>query len=127
MLDLDNSTAPSEQNTIGSSPMTDRPWHAVAGLRPENTKYPARASINGEGIVVVRTKTGYRGIQRSCPHMQATMMGAELTANDTMVRCFLHAFTFRLSDGKGVNCPGFKIKVYEIKEENGAFFGRIAN
>ena len=55
------------------------------------------------------------------------MMNAELTANDTMVRCHLHVFTFKLSDGKGVNCPGFKVTVYEIKEENGKLFGRVAN
>jgi len=107
--------------------MTERPWHQLAGIRPENTKYPVRASIEGEGIVIFKTKSGYRGVQRSCPHMNATMMNAELTANDTMVRCHLHVFTFKLSDGKGVNCPGFKIKVYEVKEENGAFYGRLAN
>jgi nitrite reductase/ring-hydroxylating ferredoxin subunit len=59
--------------------------------------------------------------------MQATMMNAELIANDAMVRCPLHVFTFKLSDGKGVNCPGFKIKIYEVKEENGTFFARSAN
>lgn len=107
--------------------MTEQPWHQVTGIRSDNAKYPARASIAGEGIVIFKTSSGYRGVQRSCPHMQATMMNAELTANDTMVRCALHVFTFKLSDGKGVNCPGFKIKVYEIKEENGAFLGRIAN
>ena len=104
--------------------MTERPWQGLDGLRPDSTKYPARASLDGEGIVVFRTKSGLRGVQRSCPHMQATMMNAELTANDTMVRCPLHVFTFKLSDGKGVNCPGFRIKMYEIKEDNGVFFGR---
>ncbi|HEY7297064.1 MAG TPA: Rieske 2Fe-2S domain-containing protein [Xanthobacteraceae bacterium] len=107
--------------------MAERPWQALVGLRPDNTKFPARASLQGDGIVIFRTKAGLRGVQRSCPHMQATMMNAELAANDTMVRCHFHAFTFKLSDGKGVNCPGFKIKVYEIKEENGVFFGRSAN
>ena len=52
------------------------------------------------------------------------MMKAELIANDTMVRCPLHVFTFKLSDGKGVNCPGFQLKVYEIEEKNGVLFGR---
>jgi nitrite reductase/ring-hydroxylating ferredoxin subunit len=107
--------------------MTERPWHKLGGIRPDNIKYPARASIEGEGIVIFKTKAGYRGVQRACPHMNATMMNAELTANDTMVRCALHAFTFKLFDGKGVNCPGFKIKVYEIKEEDGAFYGRSVN
>jgi nitrite reductase/ring-hydroxylating ferredoxin subunit len=107
--------------------MTEPPWQPLAGLRADHVKYPARASMEGEGIVVFKTKSGYRGVQRACPHMKATMLNAELTANETMVRCPLHVFTFKLSDGKGVNCPGFKIQVYEIKEDNGTLYGRIAN
>lgn len=126
MLQPDSSPAQS-QDMVGSSQMTERPWHPLGGLRPDNAKYPARASLDGEGIVVLKTETGYRGIQRACPHMQATMMNAELVGNDTMVRCPLHVFTFKLSNGKGVNCPGFSIKVYEIKEENGTLYGRLAN
>ena len=109
-----------------SSQICERPWQRLEGLEPDGV-YPARARIDGEGIVVLRTKSGFRGVQRSCPHMQATMMNAELTANETMVRCPLHVFTFKLSDGKGVNCPGFRIKIYEIKQEGGALFGRYAN
>jgi len=116
------------RETTGTSQMSEeQPWRVLTGLRPDNAKYPARASLDGEGIVILRTKSGFRGVQRSCPHMQATMLNAELIANDTMVRCPLHVFTFKLSDGKGVNCPGFKLKIYEIKEENGAFYGRGAN
>ena len=107
--------------------MTEQPWLALGGLRPDATKFPVRATIGGESIVVLRTKSGFRGVQRTCPHMQGTMMNAELVANDSMVRCPLHVFTFKLSDGKGVNCPGFWIKIYEIKEEGGAFYGRAAN
>ena len=107
--------------------MDEQPWQPLAGVRPDSPKFPARANLDGEGIVILRTKTGFRGIQRSCPHMQATMMNAELMANDTMVRCPLHVFTFKLSDGKGVNCPGFRLKVYEVKEENGMLYGRVAN
>jgi nitrite reductase/ring-hydroxylating ferredoxin subunit len=111
-----------------ASPLTsDGSWHLLAGLHPEATKYPARTNIAGESIVVFRTRTGFRGVQRSCPHMQATMMNAELVAGDTMIRCALHVFTFRLSDGKGVNCPGFRVRVYEVKEDNGALYGRTAN
>jgi nitrite reductase/ring-hydroxylating ferredoxin subunit len=123
--------SPVSEGSIGTgqkaAEMTERPWHVLTGLRPDSTNYPARANLGGEGIVVFRTKSGFRGFQRSCPHMQATMMKAELTANETMIRCSLHAFTFKLSDGKGVNCPGFRLKVYEIKEENGVLFGRGVN
>jgi nitrite reductase/ring-hydroxylating ferredoxin subunit len=127
MLPPESSSGQAAQDTAGSSQATERPWRPLVGLRPDNTKYPARAKIADESIVILKTKSGYRGVQRSCPHMHATMMNAELTANDTMVRCPLHVFTFKLSDGKGVNCPGFKLKVYEIKEENGSLYGRIAN
>jgi nitrite reductase/ring-hydroxylating ferredoxin subunit len=122
-----NEHADAGQDLAGSLQMTERPWQVLAGLRPDSSKFPARANLEGEGIVILRTKTGFRGVQRSCPHLQGTMMNAELVANDTMVRCPLHVFTFKLSDGKGVNCPGFRLKVYEIKEENGILFGRSAN
>jgi nitrite reductase/ring-hydroxylating ferredoxin subunit len=115
---------PAARQGAGDAQTIERPWHVLTGLRLEESKYPARASLDGEGIVVLRTRSGLRGVQRSCPHMQGTMMNAELIANDTMVRCPLHVFTFRLSDGKGVNCPGFRIRIYEIKEENGALYGR---
>jgi nitrite reductase/ring-hydroxylating ferredoxin subunit len=121
---VDCSTGP---DCTGISPMTEQPWLALNGLQPDAPKYPVRATLAGEGIVVFRTKTGFRGVQRSCPHMQATMMNAELIANETMIRCPLHVFTFKMMDGKGVNCPGFRIKVYEIKEEGGAFYGRCIN
>jgi nitrite reductase/ring-hydroxylating ferredoxin subunit len=104
--------------------MTIEAWQLLKGLHVDETKFPVRAEVDGEGIIVFRTKTGYRGVQRACPHMQATMMNAELTADDKMIRCPLHVFTFRLTDGKGVNCPGFAISVFEIKEERGALYGR---
>jgi nitrite reductase/ring-hydroxylating ferredoxin subunit len=120
---------PSQADMAGTAEGSpaDNPWRTLAGLHPENTTYPARASFDGQGIVIFKTKTGFRGVQRSCPHMQATMLKSYLTADDTMVRCHLHVFTFRLSDGKGVNCPGYLVKVYEIKEENGVLYGRAAN
>jgi nitrite reductase/ring-hydroxylating ferredoxin subunit len=127
MFNTNASAQPPAADVSGFAQMTERPWQELGGLRTDAAKYPVRASIEGEGIVIFRTKSGFRGVQRACPHMQATMMNAELTANDTMVRCPLHVFTFKLSDGKGVNCPGFKVTVYEIKEEDGKFLGRVAN
>ena len=99
-------------------------WHVLDGVHPDTATFPARARIDGDSIVVLRTKSGFRGIERKCPHMQATMMNAELAGNDTMVRCPLHVFTFKLSDGKGVNCPGFRIAVYEVKVDGGVLLGR---
>jgi nitrite reductase/ring-hydroxylating ferredoxin subunit len=127
MFNTNASAQPPAADYAGSAQMTEQPWQQLGGISTDNTKYPARASVEGVGIVIFKTKFGFRGVQRACPHMQATMMNAELIANDTMVRCPLHVFTFKLSDGKGVNCPGFKLTIYEIKEEAGKFFGRVAN
>ena len=52
-------------------------------------------------------------------------MTALLMANGANLRCAEHNFVFRLSDGKGINCPGYRIKVYDIKEEAGALFVRF--
>lgn len=123
----DSATSDIAPTVAASSERIEQPWHLLTGFDVDDAKFPARASLQGETIVILRTKTGLRGVQRSCPHMQATMMNAVLTANDTMVRCPLHVFTFKLSDGKGVNCPGFKIKVYEIKQEGSTCFARVAN
>jgi nitrite reductase/ring-hydroxylating ferredoxin subunit len=127
MFNSNASAQPPAADVAGYAQMTERPWQQLGGLSIDNTKYPARASVEGVGIVIFKTRSGFRGVQRACPHMQATMMNAELIANDSMVRCPLHVFTFKLSDGKGVNCPGFKLTIYEIKEEDGKFFGRVAN
>jgi nitrite reductase/ring-hydroxylating ferredoxin subunit len=126
-LDPPACEAAAVSDVAASSQVPHDSWQLLTGLHPETTKYPARANIAGESIVIFRAKTGFRGVQRGCPHMQATMMNAELVANDTMIRCPLHVFTFRLSDGKGVNCPGFRVRIYEVKEEGGALYGRTAN
>jgi nitrite reductase/ring-hydroxylating ferredoxin subunit len=44
-----------------------------------------------------------------------------------MVRCAFHNYTFELTNGSGVNCPGFRIAVYEIKEEDGTLLARVSN
>ena len=98
-------------------------WQLLDGVAPAGS-FPARARYGDESIVIFRTKHGYRGTSRACPHMFATMLKAELAVNETMVRCPLHVFTFRLSDGKGVNCPGFRLDIYEVEERGGALYAR---
>lgn len=104
--------------------MSENEWQALDGLHPETSKFPARAKVDGDYIIILQTPKGFRGIQRTCPHQQASMMDALLVGNGAMVRCAQHSFTFKLADGKGVNCPGYKIKVYEVKEENGSLLAR---
>ena len=99
-------------------------WQKLDGLDPVAGRFPARARVDGEGILIFKTGSGFRGVQRSCPHLNATLMDADLVANDTMIRCRQHVFTFRFSDGRGVNRPGFSIRVFEVKNDDGALYAR---
>ncbi len=101
-------------------------WEILDGIDATTSRFPARSRLRDERIVIFSTNKGFRGTSRSCPHMYANMLTAELAANDTMVRCPLHVFTFRLSDGKGVNCPGFRIQVYDVRQDGDQFYGRLS-
>src|SRR6201989_3402060 len=94
------------------------------GRDPAAGKFPAPARVDGEGILIFRTKNGFRGVQRLCPHLKMSLHDADLVSNDTMIRCKQHVFTFRLADGRGVNCPGFSVSVFEVKDEGGALYAR---
>ncbi len=104
--------------------MTDDGWHKLEGISTSTEKFPARAKIAGEGVLVFKTKTGFRGTERSCPHLKASLADAALMASDTILRCANHNFTFKLSNGKGVNSPSFCLRVFEVKVEDDVFFGR---
>jgi nitrite reductase/ring-hydroxylating ferredoxin subunit len=104
--------------------MIEHDWEVLNGLHPETSKFPARAKVGGESILIFKLPNGFRGVQRACPHQKASLMDAMVMANGTMLRCALHAFTFRLSDGKGVNCPGFRLKLYEVKEQDGILLAK---
>lgn len=106
--------------------MSDSAWEKLDGLDPEAAAFPARARVAGESIIIVKTPSGFRGVQRTCPHQQASLIDAVLVGNGTMLRCAEHAFTFKLSTGKGVNCAGYKIAVYDVKAEDGSLFARPA-
>ncbi|MGE0748128.1 MAG: Rieske (2Fe-2S) protein [Rhodospirillales bacterium] len=103
---------------------TEPAWQPLDSLDPAAVSFPARARVDGTGILVFKVNDGFRGVQRSCPHLNASLMDAELVGNGAMLRCRQHVFTFRLSDGRGVNCPGFAVTVYEVKEEAGALYAR---
>lgn len=104
--------------------MTEGAWQPLEGLGAEISGFPARARIAGEGILVFETASGLRGVQRTCPHLGSSLIDAQIVGNGTMLRCSQHIYTYRLSDGKGVNCPGLRLKVYEVKKENDAYFAR---
>ncbi len=115
MTDASSFTAP---------PVAEAEWQKLDGIDPVSGTFPARVRFGDDSILIFKTDTGFRGVQRACPHLNATLMDADLVGNGTMLRCRQHVFTFRLSDGRGVNCPGFSIRVYEVKGEAGSLYVR---
>jgi nitrite reductase/ring-hydroxylating ferredoxin subunit len=104
--------------------MNDRPWQKLEGIDVASARFPAPARVDDEGILVFRVKDGFRGVERSCPHLQASLHDAVIMGNGTMLRCTKHHFTFRLSDGKGVNCIGHRLKIFEIIADGDHLFAR---
>jgi nitrite reductase/ring-hydroxylating ferredoxin subunit len=107
--------------------MSDNDWHKLEGISSATEKFPVRVKIAGEGVLIFRTKTGFRGCERACPHLKASLADAVLMAGDTVLRCANHNFTFKLSDGKGLNSPSFRLRVFEVKVEDDIFYGRWVN
>jgi len=104
--------------------VAETPWTELTAIDPNVSQFPARARFAGEGILIFETSYGLRGAQRTCPHLNSSLADAKIVDNGTKLRCSAHIYTYRLSDGKGVNCPGVRLKVYEVKRENGTLFAR---
>ena len=104
----------------------DAPWHPL-DIDPATSPFPTRARCGDEQILVFKVKDGFRGTARVCPHQFFPLADAVLQGNDAMLRCSRHSYVFRLSDGKGINCPGYRLKVYEVKVENGMLVARAAS
>ena len=101
-------------------------WLKLDAFDATTSKFPARARLNGEWILILPYKDGLRGVERACPHLKATLVDAVLMANGTVLRCPQHNFTFRLSDGRGVSPPNTMLRVFDIKVEDGVAYGRPA-
>lgn len=99
-------------------------WRQIEGIDPQETDFPLRTELDGEKIVVFREGDDYCGVERYCPHQHTDFSRGAIMGNGTMIRCGLHAYTFKLSDGSGVNCPGYTIKIYEIRREGSRLLGR---
>ena len=104
--------------------MAETAWTELTGIDDDISQFPARARFGDEGILIFDTSFGLRGVQRTCPHLNSSLIDAKIVANGTRLRCSAHIYTYRLSDGKGINCPGVRLRVYEVKRENGALLAR---
>ena len=92
-------------------------WQPIDALDPASAQFPARAKCADEGIVIFRNGEHFFGVQQACPHQAGAMMNAVLQGNGSMIRCTRHNYVFRTANGNPVNCPGFRLKIFEVKRD----------
>ncbi len=101
-------------------------WQVLEGIDPSDSAFPANAQLGDEAILVLKTASGFSGVQPLCPHQGASLMTAALMSNDSMIRCPRHNFVFRLDNGAGVNCRELTLRIYSIRENSGRLEGLVA-
>ena len=103
---------------------SDEDWSPIDGVDSEETAFPTRAELGGERIVVFRVGDEFCAVQRHCPHQNTDFSRSLIVGGSTMIRCGLHAYTFKLADGNGVNCPGYQIAIYDVMRDGPRLLGR---
>ena len=101
--------------------MSEPDWLPL-DIDPEHATFPVSVTLGGKPVLIFRTATGFRGIQERCPHDDRSFVNARIIGDGKMVRCTYHNYTFKLESGRGVNCPGYSIAVYDVIERDGALF-----
>jgi nitrite reductase/ring-hydroxylating ferredoxin subunit len=75
---------------------------------------------NGSEVLVLTAGGVLYAIGRKCPHEGAPLERGQVW--EKMIRCGQHAFTFDLETGEGLNCPGYSIERYDVREQDGKIF-----
>ena len=96
--------------------MSDDEWLDVCELDPA-AEFPFLTRVEDQEIAVFRVGDSYKAMQRWCPHKGGDLALGTLMGD--MLKCPLHGFIFRFSDGEGINCRGFSAAAYEVSLENG--------
>jgi nitrite reductase/ring-hydroxylating ferredoxin subunit len=99
-------------------------WQVLQGIDPDTAEFPALSRVGEDRILVLRIGEGFRGVERSCPHQQHSLHDAFLQGGGAMIRCRWHNYVFRLNDGKAVNCPGYRLKVFEVRRKDNVLMAR---
>lgn len=91
-------------------------WRPAEDISLSDAQFPLLAKVGDERVVILDTGKGFRAVELRCPHQKAAMTNGIMMGAGTMVRCPKHNFIFRLTDGKGVNCIGLNLQVYDVRQ-----------
>lgn len=91
---------------------------------PAVATFPVHAVCGGKSIWIFQVGDGFRGVQDTCPHVERSLGTARIVGDGKMVRCSFHNYTFKLDTGAAVNCPGYRITVYDVREHDSTLFAQ---
>lgn len=98
-------------------------WEEVRVTGAPDTASPMAGRLGAESILIFETAQGLRGIERHCPHDKALLTKA-IVMGGSLIRCPQHNFIFRFHDGACINCPSYRLRVFEVKREEGRILAR---
>jgi nitrite reductase (NADH) small subunit len=109
---MQSSTFPDE-----TTPAGDPTWIRVVDLNecPDSSVFSVR--VQEKDVAIFRNGNSYIAMDRWCPHLQGDL-GAGCIIGKA-VKCPLHGFMFSVDTGRGLNCPGFNVNLYQVRvDEN---------
>jgi len=73
-----------------------------------------------EEVVVFHTSRGYFATAAWCPHAGGILLEGQVKKGT--LKCLWHGWKYRLSDGVCLNQKGKRLRVYDLKIEDGRLF-----
>ena len=101
----------------------DSTWVTVLDLAESPLDQPQPVNVHGEDLIIFRHGERYVSMDRWCPHQNGDLAGGQIVGR--ALKCPLHGFMFSVDAGRGLNCPGFNLRVHDVQVENGFLSVRL--
>jgi nitrite reductase/ring-hydroxylating ferredoxin subunit len=99
-------------------------WVPVRDLNAAPLEAPQAVEVEGVELVVARQGDRYVALDRWCPHSDGDLAKGRVLGK--ALKCPLHGFMYSVDTGRGVNCPGFAVKVHQVRVDDGVLSVRLS-
>jgi nitrite reductase/ring-hydroxylating ferredoxin subunit len=107
----------------GDEPAAESVWLPVLDLGTTGLDAPRAVEVEGVELVVLRQGDRYVAMDRWCPHSDGDLAKGRVLGK--ALKCPLHGFMYSVDTGRGVNCPGFAVRVHEVRVDGGVLSVRL--
>jgi len=98
-------------------------WVPLVGIDAADLASPRAVEVEGVDLVVLRQGERYVAMDRWCPHSDGDLAKGRVLGK--ALKCPLHGFMYSVDTGRGMNCPGFSVRVYEVRVDDGVLTVRL--